>query len=89
MFSGVMFNEILSYAEFSYVDYVDFQCVGLGANNCQFGSYIFKFPASKFGFSSMCCKSLPGVQTMMLQVDIRPLSNFKSLPPMTRPAEKS
>jgi hypothetical protein len=52
-------------------------------------AYTLTLPASNSGFSSMCCNSLPGVHIIMLQVDILLLSNFKSLPPMTRPAKDS
>ena len=44
--------------------------------------------ASNCGFSSMCWSSLPGVQMTILHWAIRLLSKCKSLPPMTKPAEK-
>lgn len=41
------------------------------------------------GFSSICWSKRPGVHITMLHWSIRFLSNFKSFPPITRPAEIS
>lgn len=50
---------------------------------------IFKLSQLKLYVSSMCCKRRPGVQMIMFAWLITLGSVLQSLPPITRPAEKS